>query len=60
MNVNVKGTYFTSRALKNHYLTNKPEVDRALILPPSVLHQVLQVFKATTGDKIVETLYSFK
>ena len=53
MKVNVKGTYFTSRALKSHYLTNKPEVDRALILPPSVLHQVLQVFNATTGDKIV-------
>ena len=58
MKVNVKGTYFTSRALKNHSLTYKPEVDRALMLPPSVLHQVLQVFKATIGNKIVETLYS--
>ena len=36
MKVNVKGTYFTSRALKNHYLTNKPEVDRALISECSI------------------------
>ena len=33
---------------QNSYMTNKPEADGALILPPSHhRHSVLQVFKAT-------------
>ena len=60
-----KAPYFTLLTSKSHPLTDKPEVDVALILlapphPPSSRHQysVLQVFKATqsfTERKGVET-----
>ena len=44
--IKVKSPYFMSVAQNSHYLTNKPEADSELILPPS-LHQcsVLRVLK---------------
>jgi len=44
--IKVESPYFMSVAQNSHYLTNKPEADGELILPPS-LHKcsVLRVFK---------------